>query len=63
MKKVVLLLLLLFAFTSVSYAETEGDGFCAAALAAQTYPLLTWGEVRTITYDQDPGTHETTSKV
>lgn len=63
MKKVVVLVLLFLSMSAFAYAETDEYGPGADLRVIQAYPFWDNGEIKTITYDQNPGTGETTAKV
>jgi hypothetical protein len=63
MKKLAICILLLLFLGTISYAETGEYGGSPDLMAIQTYPFWDNGEIKTITYDINPGTGETTAKV
>jgi hypothetical protein len=63
MKKLMLLVVIFFSLSALAHAESGGYGSIADTRAVETYPTWTWGEVKTITYDQVPGIPNTAAKV
>jgi hypothetical protein len=63
MKKLAVLILLFLSTGIFANAETVEYGGSPDFRATQTYPFWADGEIKTITYDINPGTGETTAKV